>query len=666
MAISPMSRVTLLAPKTQIESILKTVQKLQNIEIIDLQDTDAMKKLSHEAKELVENYNGIDDNPLTDREYLQTLTNRQKRIERAIRQIKHFVPQPSMLQKLMSDKPKIRFDEIEAQGQSYNEDEIIDKVDRLTDSLTILDEKIYKLTKKRDELRKWRHLDVTPNELKTYKYIKGIIGTVPSTNEDQFIHFIRENDELEIQTVFIDEYDYGLILFVKDMSNKALINELKDYQFVPFKYSSDLLPAQKIENYEEKIKQAKVDKAKALEQLKNSQDILSELKIQYEYVANLSVREQAKLLLGQSTNLITVEGWTDSRYVNELKELIQSKYSDVMFKVTEVQNPEKEDVPTKLSNHPLISPFETLVTMYGIPNYTEIDPTPFVAPFYFVFFGMMVADFGYGLLLVLLSGIIFALYRGENKTREMIKLAHMLSWSVTLWGVVYGSFFGYSIPSIQLIDFENQVIEVMLLAICIGVIHLILAFTLNVYIKSKNRKYALAYAEGGSWILIFMGLIMIVIGKVTPALSVLSSVGGLISGISFLAMFIAYLFETGSIAGLGSGLLGLINGVSYFGDVINYSRLMALGLSGISIGAAFNLIIQQLPGVWQYTAGALIFVALHGFNLFLSLLTAAVHALRLIFVEFFGKFYTGQGREFRPLRFKEEYVSIKKENKIGD
>ena len=144
-----------------------------------------------------------------------------------------------------------------------------------------------------------------------------------------------------------------------------------------------------------------------------------------------------------------------------------------------------------------------------------------------------------------------------------------------------------------------------------------------------------------------------------PSLAALGTVGIWVALISLIGIFVGSVIETGSIAGLGGGLLGLLNGVTYFGDVISYTRLMALGLSGVSIAAAFNMIVAYLPPAGRFTIGVLIFAGLHIFNMALSILTGAVHSLRLIFVEFFGKFYTGDGKPFEPLKTEEKYIVLK-------
>ena len=662
MAISLMNKVNLLAPENELDNVLKVVQELQQIQIINLNEIKEWQSVNKETKELIEDYDQTDAKPLTDNELLQELTKRRQRIERAIFQIEEYVSQPSFFEKLKQVKPSVSFDEVEQSGATFDEYHIVDRVNHLTETYNDLADKIESTKEQLEDLRKWKPLTVTPNELNKFQYVRALVGTVPSTNEDQFIKYVRENVDLEHETVFIDEHDYGVIIFLKDFESKEIIQDLKDYQFTSFEYTSNKLPADKIIEMEATIKQYSQERADILNELKNSHSLLAELKLQYEYVANLSLREQAKLHIARTQHLISIQGWIEVDNTQAFLALVKKNFEEsVIVKVSEVSEQDLDQVPTKLKNNGIVEPFEMLTTMYGLPNYREIDPTPLVMPFFFVFFGMMIADLGYGLLLMLLSAIPLKLLKLDKSKKNTVKLVHILSWSIIGWGLVYGSFFGFTLP-FQLIDINNDITVVMIISIGIGLVHLLIAFGLNVYLKAKDKKYALAYTEGLAWMLIILGLLMLVIGMFFPAFSVLSTVGGWVAALSLIGIFVGNVIEAGSISGLGGGLLGLINGVSYFGDVISYSRLMALGLSGVSIAAAFNMIVAYLPPVGRFTIGILIFVALHFFNLFLSMLTAAVHSLRLIFVEFFGKFYTGNGQPFKPLKTEEKYINLSENN----
>ena len=152
----------------------------------------------------------------------------------------------------------------------------------------------------------------------------------------------------------------------------------------------------------------------------------------------------------------------------------------------------------------------------------------------------------------------------------------------------------------QIVDLQSNVTQIMGLSSAMGMVHMALAFGINTYLMLKRKQAAIAYAEGLAWILIFLGIALALAGSFI-GISGLVTFGSLLAGLSFVGIFIAYLVNADSVAGLGNGLMALLNGVSYFGDVISYSRLMARGLSGVSIGAAFNLIVGQLPLVARFT-----------------------------------------------------------------
>lgn len=667
MAISQMGKLTILAPNQYIDELLAQVQGLQQMQVIDLNDVRNKINLTDEVHDVIEAY--VDDVDLdqVDRSVMAELDERKYEIERAIELVENYVPKPSFMERMRKGKPKVSFRQIEFHGQAFEEAEIVERVKYLTSQIDVLEERIESYREKYDELSPWRKLEITPNELRRFSFVRGVIGRIPSTNEDQFFHFIKENDELEYEMVFVDENDYGIIVFLKDPENRELLQELREYQFVPLNYSSNKLPKELLDEYDEVIEQSKESRKLILAELKDSQELLDELKLQYEYVSNLSEREQAKVMVARSNHLMVIQGWIEKENEDRFIHDLQNRFGEeLVIRKTDIREDEQDEIPTKLKNNWLVRPFETLVTMYGTPHYNEVDPTPYVMPFFTVFFGMMLADLGYGLILFIATLIPMLFFNFDEGNYENVKLVNILSWSVMLWGAIYGSFFGYTIEWMQLIDLQNQVIEVLGISVAIGLVHMAIAFALNVYLQHKRGNNAIAVAEGVVWIAVIFAIVLAVLGMAFESLSFLLTLAGWIGAISMIAMVIAYIVEAGSIAGLGNGLLGLINGVSYFGDIISYARLMALGLSGLSIGAAFNLIVSELPGVARFTLGVLIFIALHLFNMFLSVLTGAVHSLRLIFVEFFGKFYTGNGKPFKPLQVEEKYVEIQNHEIMED
>ena len=190
-------------------------------------------------------------------------------------------------------------------------------------------------------------------------------------------------------------------------------------------------------------------------------------------------------------------------------------------------------------------------------------------------------------------------------------------------------------------------------------IQIINGLALNTYIQWKTNKLA-AIKDGLAWIIILFGFLLAVIGPLLFDIQILTTIGLGMAGFgALLVLGIAIISQDNKFAGLAVGLYDLYGVSSYLGDLVSYSRLMALGIAGGSIALAFNILIQFLPPVARFTVGILLFVFLHLFNIGLSLLSAYVHGARLIFVEFFGKFYEGGGKAFAPLKMLEKHIRIK-------
>ncbi|MBG9982240.1 V-type ATP synthase subunit I [Aerococcaceae bacterium DSM 111020] len=658
MAISPMKRISLLAAEDLVDDVLTIMQGLQEVEIIDLHDAAQWDSVDDKTESLIDEY--AKDHELTSSDIIEDYETRTHRIERAIEQIQKFVPQAPFLQRMRAGKREVTYRQIETHGRQFDEEQVVNDTLNKIKRLRILEDDIEVYREEIDKLYKWRKLEVTPKRLRSFKYVTGVIGRVPTTNEDEIIKHLKEDEDLKYETVFVDENDYGVVVLSYNKNRSEILEELKQYQFIPFNYYDELLPSEKIKQYEILTESSKEERQKLIQELKSNKAVLEDLQLQYEYVNNLTAREKAKYAFARSKHLIAIQGWIEANNVDHFLGIL-NRYIDeeVLVKVEDPQEIDYGHVPTKLRNNKLVAPFEMITNMYGVPNYDEIDPTPLVMPFYALFFGMMLADLGYGLILLLGSAIPLLLFNLTKSQKQTLSLVLTLAVSTIVWGVIYGSFFGFTIEWMQIVNLQESVMEVMIFSMGLGLIHMGIAFGLNTYLKFKNKEYATGFAEGLHWILVIVSVVLMIIGSVYSPLSILFNVGIGLVILSFIGMFVSYVVDAGSIAGIGPGLLGLINGVSYFGDVISYSRLMALGLSGVSIGAAFNLIIAQFPPVARFTIGLLLFAGLHLFNMFLSVLTGGVHSLRLIFVEFFGKFYTGQGREFDPLEVEEKYVTIK-------
>ena len=405
----------------------------------------------------------------------------------------------------------------------------------------------------------------------------------------------------------------------------------------------------------------------ALEQAGKARDeeallegISKQLKVQLDYLCNLSSRQESKNQLASTQNLAALEGWIESNQVKALEACLTEQFGQsILIQTREIRQDEEDKVPTKLKNNALVEPFELVTEMYSLPKYGDKDPTPVVSLFYFVFFGMMVADIGYGLLLFVGTSLALHFLHVKPGLAKNLRFFRLLGVAVIIWGLVYGSFFGFELP-FALISTSSDAMTILVISVVFGFVTVLAGLFLSGLKNIRLKDYAEAYNAGFAWVLILLGLLLLALGNFFPSLAFAATIGQWLAIINALGILAVSIVSAKSLAGLGSGLFNLYNVSGYVGDLVSFTRLMALGLSGASIGSAFNLIVSLFPPVARFSIGILLFIALHLVNMFLSFLSGYVHGARLIFVEFFGKFYDGGGKPFTPLKPSEKYVQQSK------
>ena len=665
MAISQMKKISIIFPKEILDSLLQTLQELENVHIRELSELEDWQEAFQESRVSLPPItisDSIGQANLTGNDGLAYLSSQQERLENAIERLQRFIPSDGVFKTLRKPDVTHSFEELEAFGQEKSAELLLEQISHKINKVTLLDSQIKENQQSINDLNKWENLQVTPKELESFKFIEAVIGSIPKTADDAPYHQFKNNDVIEFQEVYSSDIDYGVICFF----NKNDAVNLEDYHFKKFNYDSDVLPRHPISHMRKEIEQWEAEKSILVDDLMKSQKDLEELKLHTDYVLGLYSRHETKKRLASTENLVALEGWVEEQQLPYLDGELGKQFRGMVFlQENEVDESDWNAVPVKLKNHPLIEPFEVITEMYALPKYYEKDPTPILAPFYFTFFGMMVADLGYGLLLFVATTLILKLFNLPKATRRFMTFFKSLSIAVSLWGMIYGSFFGYTLP-IVLISTTSDVMTILVLSVAFGFVTVVVGLFLGGLQKFKMKEYANAYNSGFAWCLILFGLLLLALGIMLPGFSVLSTIGACLAIVNALAIVVVSIAQAKGISGLGSGLFNLYNISSYVGDLVSFTRLMALGLSGASIGSAFNLIVGLFPTPAKFTIGILIFVLLHGINIFLSLLSGYVHGARLMFVEFFGKFYEGGGKAFRPLKSSGKYVKIINKTHVED
>ena len=650
MAISQMRQLSLLLPKELLDQLLFYLQGLESVQIHDLRQEEDWQAAFEQA--LV----GRPDRQLSQ----QDLLSRQEKLERLIAELEPFMPKKKLLESLKDEPLELSFAALEQAGRAQDEEALLEGISK---QLKVLQEAKAQIEADRLEvaaLEKWEPLELTPQAAATFSHLGALIGTIPNTDDDALRLALGAHPDLKFQEVFTDDTEHGVLVFYKTGSLEEVRKILKEYGFKPFDYDHEELPAERVAQIKANIRQQEAVADAMTKSLAASKNELDQLKVQLDYLCNLSSRQESKNQLASTQNLAALEGWIESNQVQALEACLTEQFGQsILIQTREIRQDEEDKVPTKLKNNALVEPFELVTEMYSLPKYGDKDPTPVVSLFYFVFFGMMVADIGYGLLLFLGTSLALHFLHVKSGLAKNLRFFRLLGVAVIIWGLVYGSFFGFELP-FALISTSSDAMTILVISVVFGFITVLAGLFLSGLKNIRLKDYAEAYNEGFAWVLILLGLLLLALGNFFPSLAFAATIGQWLAIINALGILAVSIVSAKSLAGLGSGLFNLYNVSGYVGDLVSFTRLMALGLSGASIGSAFNLIVSLFPPVARFSIGILLFIALHLVNMFLSFLSGYVHGARLIFVEFFGKFYDGGGKPFTPLKPSEKYVQQSK------
>lgn len=650
MAIVKMKKFTLLTFESKKQKILKKIQGLSSVEFINLQDDNFLEKYE-DLKQLYK-----DDANLESSKYEEDLSKAKFGVEF----LNKYVPTKSGLKALREEKLALTLDELEEKVKSSNWTASYDKAKEKEEQLAKLDSQVTKLQAEIDILTPWQNLDVPFSELKTLKNTSYYLGTIAKSYEDMLI---QELSNAYIEIISRGTNDINILILANKEYDESISETLRSIGFSAFKTEHKDVALKLILDFKHQIEETKSKKFFVKEEISNFEEDLIKLELAYDYFASKVERNKASKNFLKTKNVCAIQGWIADADSDELKTICDNLLNDDYYmEFEDVKEEEIDDVPIKLKNGELVSAFESVTGMYSYPKYNEIDPTPLLTPFYLIFFGMMVADAGYGLLVLIGSFLALKFLKLSDSMKDFTKFFFYLSFPTIFFGLIYGSFFGdLVILPTQLIDTNKDVMTIVALSLALGVIQIFFGLFIKVYSLVKIGKGKDALLDAGSWIITLL------------------SIGGMVA-VNFLNLpnFLGKIFMVTMIIGMilvvigggraeksfgakaGQGLYSLYGISGYIGDLVSYTRLMALGLAGGSIAGALNLLINTLPGVAAIIVGPVLFILFHIFNLGLSLLGAYVHTARLQYVEYFGKFYDGGGKPFKAFKGSEKYVKIKR------
>lgn len=645
MAIVDMSKFYLLAFKEKRESLLKELQKFKYVHLIDSGNDFSKEDLSavSRSEELID----IDD-------YL----NKSKYVIERLEKIEDKKP---ALEALKEGKKHFTYEEIKNRARKFNFSQIYKEISSIIDEIEKKEAENQEILNKVSELLPYKAIDLPLEDLKLTKFSKIYLGTIPQRYKENFEELLKENDSVYFDVLHTDKnYAYYLIICHKS-DDEDVIDAFRKMGFTLVNFKEKGTINENINSLRER-KSQNLDSIDTLnKELKNYLKYLDDFKIYYEYQSNekLKVISSEKFL--RTKNLDLIEGYVPSKFLKSFEEAIQLICGDDYYLYKKEADRNSHEVPIMLKNNKFVGPFEMLTEMYSMPKYNEIDPTPFFAPFYFIFAGIMIGDLGYGLLVFIGSLLALRFFNLDKATKRFMTFFNYLSISAMIFGLVFGSFFGGIIPLPTLINPAEDIMEMLMLSLLLGGVHIFFALGIKAYMYIRDNKPKDAFYDVGLW---YMALI----GAIGYGLSKAVSMNPIVVKILFYAMIIAMVgivltggrSEKTTLAKFGWGVYALYGISSYIGDFVSYLRLMALVLSGSFIGLAVNMIAGMLFGssIIGKLFAIVIFLVFQAFNCFLCYLSAYVHTARLTYVEMFNKFYEGGGVPFKKMVEDSKYFNI--------
>jgi V/A-type H+-transporting ATPase subunit I len=528
-----------------------------------------------------------------------------------------------------------------------------------------------------EQLEEWRELDVKIEDLEETKNTKTITGTLPLNDFISCLEEIKKiGKEIEIKKISEDKKQCKVVILsiseyhssIKKILSKYSIDYFKaplEFSGTPNNILGDI--SDELKNIEEKRKII-FDASKKLYR----ENLW--LYAAFDYLSILKSKKDIEKYIKQTKKVIIIEGWILEEDLNKLKNTLYKKFKELEIVFSDPK--ENEDIPVALKNNKFVEPFESVTELYGIPKYTEFDPTPLFAPFYFVFFGMCLSDAGYGLVIAVLSYLALKKLKFEGTVKKFFGLFFLGGLSTFVMGAIMGSWMGdtlnylpenllfiktFLINTISLLDPIKDPMPLLLISLSLGVIQIYAGFIIKFIANVKENKVKTGLMDQGSWLLLISGLL----------LSILVNSIGSLAGLKIITKYITwagllYVVVTQGrsnkniILKAAGGVLSLYDIIGYFSDILSYSRLFALGLSTAVLAVVVNnfvILFKDIPFI-GFILAALVFIIGHFFNMLISGMGAFIHSTRLQYVEYFTKFYEGGGTPFKPFKVITKYIKV--------
>lgn len=528
--------------------------------------------------------------------------------------------------------------------------------------LAALEAQHSKLLTQRAALAPWLELNIPLDTASTQEMVVQF-GTVTAGVElEQVQRAVEGASELaQLTQASVDRDVRYCLLVCHTSAQEEVLQALRDFGWSRMNLSGWTGTAKENDQrIAQELKQNEQETAQAEQQLAQLTSLAEPIRQATDRASVRINREEGRSRLLDTEKTFLLEGWVPAEKWPELES--QLKNYPCAWELRDPTEEEYPKVPVKLKNNWFTRPLSMVTEMYSLPAYNGLDPNPLMAPFFILFYGIMMADMGYGLLMMIASVVVLKKSRPRAGMHNFFALLGLCGVSTFIMGAVTGGFFGDFIPQLlKLINPESTFVwfwptlftpledTMMILvgAMALGFVQILVGMAISFVKKLRRGQVMDAIWEEVTWWVVFAGLALAILGVTNLVI--------ILGGVMVVAGPILTEKGFGKITGIFGSLYNHVTG--YFGDILSYSRLMALMLAGSVIAQVFNT-LGAIPG------NVVIFIIIsmlgNALNFALNLLGCYVHDLRLQCLEYFNKFYEDGGKPFRPMKLDTNYYDVVK------
>lgn len=673
MSVLQMQRISICAMKKDRKAILEDLQSLGVLEIDTsaVQDEELMRMDTLESRQAFEkNANAADQ---------------------ALEVLDEYSPEKKSMFASLEGKELI--ERANYLNVAERRDEILRKTNQIMALKKAIAESkagIVKLETQKESLTPWLALDVPLNYRGTKRtaVLIGSIGSVLPLEElyQKIAEHVPDLDAVDLQIISVDK-DQTCVAVICLKENAAALEEaLRTLGFARPSQNVSEVPARQLEKLDAEIAELRQKIARTEDEIRTFADRREELRVFSDYFRIRAQKYEVLSRIPQSGRTFFITGYVSKKKAKGLEDKLEQKYS-LSVELEEVS--EEEDVPVLLENGKLAGTMEGIVASFGLPGKGEFDPSKVMFFFYIFLFGLMLSDAAYGFIIFLACAIVLKKFpRMAENMQKSIRMFMYCGLSTMVWGILLGGYFGDAINVISRTFFGHEVgldpvwfaplddpMKLLIYSMLFGVIHLYTGLILKGYMCVRDKRYVDLICDVVFWLMMLTGLIMMLLPSelfrsisqmniVFPAavntLAKVLAIGGAVG-----ILLMSGRANKNPLLRIALGAYDLYNVTGWLSDVLSYSRLLALGLATGVIASVINQMGSMLGGgIVGVILFIVVFIIGHVFNLAINVLGAYVHTCRLQYVEFFGKFYEGGGREFNPFKENTKYVDIKEDTRL--